>query len=111
MQQKKAYTADSENYRAFLGKEEAGRGMEQERSTTSLGAAHEATVKAKPPIAPMTGAISADKSVPMVIVKVNEVEAAVAEVEKAIAQVHGTIVRRESTGAKIIFLTIKATSR
>jgi hypothetical protein len=107
--EKKAYTADSENYRSFLNKEEAGRGMVQERSTTSPGASHEAAVKAKPPIAPMAGAISADKSAPSIIVTVKDVEAAVTEVEKALAQVHGTIVRRESTGAKItLFITIKA---
>jgi hypothetical protein len=109
--EKKAYTADSENYRSFLSKDEASRGMMQERATTSTSAVPEATVKAKPvaPAAPIAGTVSADKTIPVIIVKVKNVEAAVAEVEKAISQVNGSIVRRELPGSKMIFfVTIKA---
>lgn len=107
--EKKACTADAENDRGFLSKEEAGREMMLERSTSSTGAAPEATVKAKPFVAPIAGALSADKAVPAIIIQVMDMEAAAKEVEKAIARVSGTIVRRESPGAKMIFLvTIKA---
>ncbi len=61
------------------------------------------------PAAPIAGVLSSDKTIPVIIVKVKDLEAAVAGVEKAIAQVNGSIVRKESPGAKIVFfVTIKA---
>jgi hypothetical protein len=107
-----AYDAAARNDQAFSKKEAApARGMMQERFTAS-GAAPESMAKAKqaaPAAAIAGGAVATGKTNPAIIVQVMDVEAAAKDVEKAVTHVHGSIVRRESTGSKTIFVVaIKA---
>jgi hypothetical protein len=106
--EKQTYPADGESALPLLKKEEAGSGMILGRAVTSPDASHEAAGKARS-VAPVSVALSGDKAIPSIILRVMDLEATAINVEKAIARVNGTIVRREAPGSKMIFfVTIKA---
>lgn len=107
---KPAYSTERVNDQSVLNRNETSldRSMTQERTMTSAGEAPEAAGRAKTaaPAALFAGAVSADKTIPAIILQVMNMEEAVKEVEKTIAQVNSTIVRRDSPESKTIFFVM-----